>query len=553
MSHEIPNQPAEAGPQPEPTLADNLALMANQNEQLTSELGAFAGTNTYPDWWLRQGVYRSTIAQQLRDPDADPKYISEYFQLSSARRDLDSAITGRHYRITPIASLSAEIGIDTVVKGFAAESQAGALHATIHTTLTEAAGEEQKYIGTELGILRTAYGKDRVTDLLNPATDDYGQSLRPLLRSENALRAMRIADDEHGSNDSWQEDQRKYHKWMAKALSAATSMNEIEAADYTFAASKISKRDKPIVDILDKFDRFGAERLREIADFTGIHSFENYSNEQLERMAELVKDPQRMAKRLASHDVNVVMINRVGDYNGVLTNTAEIYEDGTDRTLFFEINNMGDIYRYMLKLRDAGIKPSSLMLAAHSTPGQFMVADERDPSMKRRDIATIAGRSLVQSINGTDALKPGDFGYAMHNMKGMARIVEDFMQSSRGLDDDAEDIGRKKILFQACHAASEDQSVDFDANGARFVMGMDSIITRLAADLATKDIHSDVDIYGAPGGIQVHKSKRGIRYSGPPAEDTIARQKLQAVRVRLENNELTRQEIDEVLLHKNAA
>jgi hypothetical protein len=172
--------------------------------------------------------------------------------------------------------------------------------------------------------------------------------------------------------------------------------------------------------------------------------------------------------------------------------------------------------------------------------------------MKRRDIATIAGRSLLESLNGTDALKPGDFGYSMHNMKGMARIVEDFMQPSRGIDDSEEDAGRKKILFQACNAASEDNSIDLDKNGARFVMGMDSVISRLAMDLA-ENTSSNVDVYGAPGGIQVHKTKQGLRYSSTPDKFGSERQKLRAVRMRLENAELTRQEIDEVTLHKAAA
>jgi len=213
---------------------------------------------------------------------------------------------------------------------------------------------------------------------------------------------------------------------------------------------------------------------------------------------------------------------------------------------------MGDIYRYMLKLQELGIKPSTLVLAAHSAPGQFMVSDERDPSMKRRDIATVAGRALVRLVNGNGALEPGDFAYSMHGMKGMARLVEDLMQPSRSIDDAEEDEGRKKILFQACHAAGEIESIDVDESGAKFVAGMDSVVSRLGGDLASSGVRSNVDIYGASSGIQLHKSERGVRYTGQPVAFGGERQEQHAIRIRVKGGSVTRQEVDEIAMRKVA-
>jgi len=550
MALETPLSPVESLSQPEPTLAENLATLAERTDRLATELEAYAGTNTYPDWWMQDIVQRSTVINQLRDPAADPRHISEYFQTWSAEREIRTAITGRELRINPLPSLSAEIGTETVARGFAAEEHNGPLHATLFNELADTT-EEPKHIAPELDILRIAYGKDSMTDLLGPGQDKYTQALRPFLRTENALRAMRSTDSGYDNNDSLQKMQHKDHKWMAKALSVGEGVSEAEAADYTFAASRQLTRDKPFVKILEKFDRFGAERLQEVAKATGIHSFENYSDKQLELMEEFAKNPQELAKKLAGRDVNVVMINRFGEHNGTLADVAETFEDGTGRTLFFEINNMGDIYRHMLKLRDADIKPSGLFLASHSAPGQFFVSDERDPSRKRYDLATVASQAMVKLVNESNTLKPGYFGYALHGMKGMARIVEDFMQPSRGIDDNDDDTGRKKILFQACHTATQDRRIDVDKEGTKFVAGMDSVIGRLAEELADHT-SSNVDVFGAPGGIQLHKTDRGVEYSGPPTKD-VKREKQHAVRIRLENAELVRQEIDEVILHKTAA
>jgi len=266
-----------------------------------------------------------------------------------------------------------------------------------------------------------------------------------------------------------------------------------------------------------------------------------------------MRNPQETAEQLAQHDINVVMVNRVGDHNGVMNDTAADFEDGNSRTLFFEINRLGDIYRRMNILHKIGIRPSTLILAAHSAPGQFIVSDIRDADLKHSDIATTAGRNLVRVVTESSAIEPGETGYALHGMRGMARLVEDYMQSSRAIDDAPEDIDRKKILFQACYAASEVESQDIDDTGVKFVMGMDSVVSGLGKDLAANGAQSKVDIYGAPGGIQLHKSERGVRYSGQPASFGEGRQPLHAVRIRLEDGSVTQENVDEIVLHKKVA
>jgi hypothetical protein len=554
MPPQKPNtSPAELAPTPEASLAESLTAMAHRVDRMEAELGAFAGTNTYPEWWYQYDISTTTIMNGLKDKHTDPSRLTEYFQLSTRERAARAAIAGPEHEeeMTTFTSLYNELGVDVVARGFSAEGIDGPLHTFVAERLKGAT--ESGHTLLELDVLRQAYGKSSITELLGIAGDEYSSGLRPLLHSRNAIKMMRAIDQERSGGDTHEDTQLKSREWMSKALSIADGIDEAEAADYVFAASRQGDRDdadEVFGTILDRFDVYGTERLRGIATFTGIHSFENYSVDQLNLMEELLNDPEGAAERLAKHDVTVVMVNRVGDHNGVLHDTAEKFEDGNGRTLFFEINNMTDIYRHMLKLQKLGIKPSTLVLSAHSAPGQFIVSDRRDPSMKRRDIATVAGRNLVRHANDGKLLDAGDFGYSMHGMKGMARLVDELMQPSRAIDDAEEDMGRKKVLFQACDAASEVESKDIDDEGVKFSMGMDSVVSRLGNDLLENNIRSDVDIYGAPSGIQLHKSERGVSYTSSPDTLDEERKHQHAIRIRLADGELTRQDADEMAMHR---
>src|SRR3989344_6214614 len=279
--------------------------------------------------------------------------------------------------------------------------------------------------------------------------------------------------------------------------------------------------------------------MRKISKTTGIHGLEGYSIEQLERMEQMVEHPLEMTERLKAHDVTVVLTNRFGDHNGVMRNVAADFDDN-GRTLFFEISSLDDIYRYMSKLHAAGIKPSNMILAAHSAPGQFMVGDDRDPGAKRIDIAAVAGRRLVKIANGNNELEPGQVGFSMHGMRGMARLVEMYMQPSRAIDDDESDAGRKKIIFQACHAGAEVKMADKDDSGEKIQLGMESVISQLGKDLIESGLKTSIDIYGAPDGIQIHRTARGVQYTGMPTETSDGRVPLQAQRMRIENGRLVK-------------
>ena len=557
MPHEVPT----AELQPTAPLEAGFDLWQQRLERLEAEISGLAGTGQYPEWYNSEDTTPlRNIKPQLQSDESDPSYVSRYFDLYSKEQELGCTITGREPYGRPLQQMIYNLGEDVVGRGLAAESSSGSLHTAMLADLEKEGKTQSSVLTPELNALKAAYGANSLTELFGIGGDEYSDKLRSALLQPNPIKWIRFNEQE-GSRDmdvKWHQTQEAARKWMSNAVEAATGMPATEAANYVFSASRRNDTDNTdIIDIISKINRFGVDRIRQLADFSGIHGLEAYTTEQLERMEALAANPTEVAERLAQHDVTAVMINRFGDHNGVLRNVAADFDDSSKRTVFFEINGIDDIYRRMVALRKAGVQPSTLILAAHSAPGQFMVSDVREKAkgQERRDIATVAGRKLVAMANGSGDLDPGDYGYSMHGMKGMARLVETYMMPSKGIDDDSNDEGRKKIIFSACHAATEVKSGDIDDNGEKFQIGMESVISQLGKDLIASGVQSNVDIYGAPGGIQMHSTELGVHYSGQPTsfdEALVGRPRLAAERVRVEGGKIDKQEIHDIILRKVA-
>jgi hypothetical protein len=542
MSHESLTTTPEA----QTAIEHNFGLW---RERLAALEVGYAETGDYPDAWY-DDKYKNLardIEAGLADETLDPAYVSQYCEETAVELAYRGKIAGREVTTSPLSVTLMRLGEATVARGFRAEDATGPLHDAVTRAL-----DEQFIDPSLLTMLAQAYGVETATDLLGVHGDNYADELRSGLLRVKCLARMRDMDGRRDPEFKWPEMQAAARDWMAHAITAATDIPHDTAIDYAFSPSRGSDGEERIADVITKMNHFGPERLKQLADVTGIYGLETYSLEQLERMVAFAEDPAATAETLAHHDVSVAMINRFGDYSGVLSRTAADVDDTTGRTLFFEIANMADIYRHMITLKKAGIKPSTLLLAAHSAVGRFFVADERVSSSERRrvDFADIAGQRLVASVVETENNKqPGVLGYSMHGMAGLARVVEDYMQPSRAVDDDETDQGRKKIIFSACHAGVETELNDLNDADEKYQIDMDSVVGRLGKDLQASGVSTNIDIYGAPDGMQMHRTERGVRYSGQPVE-SINRTPLHAVRVRLEAGQVSKANVDDIVLRK---
>src|SRR5437868_4530517 len=80
--------------EPLPSLAENLARMADRIGRLEAETGQLAGTRTYPEWWHRETVPERLVIEQLHDPETEPARVSEFFDLFNRERLARDILTG---------------------------------------------------------------------------------------------------------------------------------------------------------------------------------------------------------------------------------------------------------------------------------------------------------------------------------------------------------------------------------------------------------------------------------------------------------------------------
>lgn len=546
MPYEMPT-PESA---PVPSIDEALGTWEQRLNRLQNELDAKPDMlgQGYPEWWHTEDDPKHLAKQLLRQEDADLGRVGDFYALHAKEIELQNAATPYKSLETPLRRVVTALGQDVFAKAFKREQEDGILHAAMLDHFKAEDSTDMQYF-SELDCLRNIYGVQTRTELLGIGDDPYSEELRGAMLKVKVIDAMRLEDNYIDYSKTVDIKEQNY-TWMASALQTLSGIKAEEAKAYVYSASRKGYT-QDIATVLRHFSHFGADRIRNIANATGIHGLEGYDTEQLSRMEELVMHPEEEAERLKNHDVTVAFINRPGDHNGVMKDVAASIDDDKARTLFFEIASLRDIYRYMNTLNNLGIRPSTLVLAAHSNEGQFMVSDTREAGNKRRDIASVAGRKLIEMAQKNDELDPGDRAYSMHGMTGMARLVEDYMQPNRAIDDGETDKGRKKIIFQACYAATETTMKDRDDSGKKVEIGTDSVISRLGQDLIKSGVTSSVDIYGADTGMQMHRSVAGVTYSGNGRQGN-PRVPIPAHRVRIERGGLAKAEVDEISLRKVA-
>lgn len=549
MSAESHHPPVDAiSPQ---ITADALNSWSQRIDQLNLEVEMGDLQQEFPDWWYENYAEMRDIQQSLARDDSKPSDISKWFELYEKEARVYTKLTGRA-KDGLIGQAIYDLGPHVIAKGFLSESEDGPIHTALSDSLVKIASESFGVATAELQTLQQAYGLETITKLLGVKGGQYESKIRSLLLEPRIVSWIRYNDQPRKDDETWKETQAASRQWLSGALEAATGISHDEAMNYAFSASRLGEDDS-LGDLVNKFDHFGVARIRRITEATGIVGLDAYSVEQLERMDRFASNPEGFAASLKDHDVSVMLVNRVGDYSGVMSSAAAEFDDtDNERMLFFEIASVSDILRHMVTLRKHGIKPSTLVLSAHSAPGRFGVSDERMKDAPRQDVLVIAGRKLVAMANISPDLEKGFKGYSMHGMKGIARVVEDYMAPSKGVDDYSGDLGRKKIIFQACHAGTEVEYRDVDDNGNKVPMGTDSVISRLGEDLVASGVTSNVDIYGAPAGIQMHRTANGVRYSGQAVDFGYERTPLHAIRIRIEGGNLSKSDVDEIQLRQQA-
>jgi len=211
--------------------------------------------------------------------------------------------------------------------------------------------------------------------------------------------------------------------------------------------------------------RFSVGRIGELNTKLGVENVWMYSHDELEAMLKLLDGDEELIEHLKKGDVTVDFLDTGNDWNGAFTKFSSPYRKASGRTLRFEIGGPHAIYRRMALLKKHSIKPSVFVYEAHGQLGSVGY-----------------GEHNVQNF------KDGSGNAIPLDRTQFGRLVRDYMQPNRGIDSEAENVGRIQVILGSCNA-----DVPYVYNGKEYP----SLAETTAKAIGEADALADV--YAAPG------------------------------------------------------
>ena len=187
----------------------------------------------------------------------------------------------------------------------------------------------------------------------------------------------------------------------------------------------------------------GAETIERLHSELGIVNIDRYSPEDLQTMVKLLdKDPATI-ENLQNGDVMTVFSDAYGDWNGAFTHSLDNVRRDNGRSLLFEIAKPSDLYRHMIFLKQRGIKPSSLSINAHGSPGLTYFGSS----------SVGAGFYLAAGYLGhteDEEMNNKNVDVSLYQANLSRLFSEEFFQPSKGIDDAADWIGSTQLIINSC-------------------------------------------------------------------------------------------------------
>lgn len=502
--------------------------------------------NLFPKWWC-DDAQRSCSERGLLDyldgPLATADNVGAYYVLSKGLQELKQkwAGSGAPRILTLIPSHK------MLAKGLSGDGENCAR--LRNDFLTEVADEERTGV-FHFQALKDLFGVVSRGGLIAIGGDEdtFAGKVHDLLRSEKNLTMLRLSDRNESLEDEGSRTP-SIREWSVDAV-MSLGFNYKEAQRLTFTIG--NTQEAGLLRTINAVDHFGVEGISKIADgLPHIWGIEGYSLAQLDRMLRLAEQPGLESERLKSHDTTLVLVNRSGDPGGVLVNTAAQIEadEKVGRIVFAEVRRLHHIRDTVQDFANVGIKPSTIVLAAHSNVLALGVGDRYPGRPPKSDHAVVATAALVNHVNSTTYAGTGVVGHALMEMDEIAHIVTNCMQPSRGIDDSAQDIGRKKIVLVGCGLGKEADIKGMDEQNEVVILGQGSFASELGRHLFEMGVR-DVDIYAAPENTQIDKTSKGVVYTATPTGFDYDRPPQKAVLVRVTDEGVAVSLVDEVILRQ---
>lgn len=307
------------------------------------------------------------------------------------------------------------------------------------------------------------------------------------------------------------ENAKEIRNWGRQYLETLTELPKEQIDDMLFHSH--TRTNNPFTGLVDKevygylmeevasIARFlGTETAHKLYEHAGIVDLDYASLKQLQLMTKLIdKDPAAIS-HLQAGDVTVLFVDGKGDHNGAISSTSIVYATANNRTLFFEINKPTDFFRHFSFLKKCGIQPSTIVLGNHGNVGAAGFGEGKDSF-------TIVNREPF-------ALQPANtFSYA--SMQSLPRIVNEYMQDSRGIDDNEEAKGRRRIILDSCAQAKPVTITKYVANpndpsGPRIPQ---ISFESPAATITHVANNPSLDVYAGAGYLETYETEHGMRFT----------------------------------------
>lgn len=256
---------------------------------------------------------------------------------------------------------------------------------------------------------------------------------------------------------------------------------------------------------LERVDSLGADTLTRIYDGCGIINFDNYSPEQLDRMARFLDGDPELHGYLYSGDLTVVLTDANGDHNGAFGSTASTFDPANSegRVLFFEVQKPTDIYRHMIKVNKSGLKPSTLVLGAHGAPGTMTFGSSAHGNEFKITNYDPEAIKLDREQNGSSDMWMHPLGAS----DGLKRLVDEYMQDIHDPDAPDEAKGRRRIILKSCSQAAQHEV-------ERRINGVPQTVVESTAETITKQAgNSNLDVYAVSAETNMSRTPTGVKYS----------------------------------------
>lgn len=247
---------------------------------------------------------------------------------------------------------------------------------------------------------------------------------------------------------------------------------------------------------IDVLDAVGADALNRLHDEVGLVNLDRYLPQDINNLRRLIDGDVKFIEHLQAGDVMISAIDTYGDHNGAFDTAYDQVRRRSDRSLMFEIGRSSDLYRHMILLQKAGVKPSTIVVGGHGLPG----ATHFGMSGAHNNFAYIVDESIRRGERDVDISRAN-----------LGRILGDeFMQPSRGIDDPEGRIGEVTVIISSCSSDVE------------YSQSIPSTAEVVALTATQPDIDETVAVYGASD-VNYVTSRGDELYFHDIKDDSIAR------------------------------